>query len=258
MEQPRILIVDDEQSVRFVLERTLRNQGYLLDAAANGSEAIEKIRRQRYDLLLLDLQMSPVNGIQVLDFLRKENADAVVIILTAHGTMESAVDALRLGAFDYLFKPATPEDIRQRVQDGLAQRQKNLRRQQLLGQIESLRQALVEMDEELAAPPDEGKRFVRSGKLVIDQYHRAATLDGRALDLTTTELNLLARLVEAAPRPVAPRQLVNLALGYDAEEAEAGELIKWHIHHLRQKIEPDPSHPRYIKTVRYAGYLWSG
>lgn len=259
MESPKILIVDDESNVRFVLEHTLRNEGYLLDTAADGVDALEKIHQQRFDLLLLDLQMSPIGGIQVLQTLRQQDADTVVIILTAHGSMESAVEGLRLGAFDYLFKPADPETIRRRVREGLAQRAQSLRRQQLMTQVDGLRRALVEMESEAEKPVLPAEiRFLRSGKLVIDRHHRVTTFNGRLLELTTAEFNLLACLVEAAPGPVSPRQLVNIALGYDSEEVEAREIVKWHIHHLRQKIEPDPSTPCYIKTVRYQGYLWSG
>jgi DNA-binding response OmpR family regulator len=259
VEQPRILIVDDEPNIRFVLERTLRHEGYTLDSAVDGSEALEKIRQQKYALLLLDLQMSPVGGIQVLQALRRQDPETVVIILTAHGSMESAVEALRLGAFDYLFKPATPTMIRQRVQEGLIVYEKTRRQRHLLTQIDDLRQVLVNMEsarEEPALPA--ASRFLRSGKLLIDQHHRIATFNDQLLELTTTEFNLLACLVEASPKPVSPRQLVNSALGYDSEEAEAREIVKWHIHHLRQKIEPNPTFPQYIKTVRYQGYLWSG
>ncbi len=101
-------------------------------------------------------------------------------------------------------------------------------------------------------------RFLRAGKLVVDKHHRTATFDGRLLELTTTEFNILVCLVESAPKPVSARQIINIALGYDLDDSEAGELAKWHIHQLRQKVEPDPATPVYIKTVRYQGYLWGG
>ncbi|MFH2103462.1 MAG: response regulator transcription factor [Chloroflexota bacterium] len=260
MDQAKILIVDDEPNVRFILERTLSGAGYLLDKAENGAEAIEKIKANVYDLILLDLQMKPIDGMQVLTAVRRRDPDTAVIILTAHSTIESAVEALRMGAFDYLFKPASPETIRERVQEGLKQRQQTQQRERVLKQIEGLRQTLVGLESEaetLDTTRDPG-RFHTSGKLVIDMHHRSATLAGRLLDLTTTEFNLLACLVQLAPDPVSARQLVNEALEYDTEDAEASEIVKWHIHHLRQKVEPDPEHPRFIKTVRYKGYMWSG
>lgn len=260
MDKAHILIVDDEPNVRFVLERTLVNDGYRIETVENGSEAIQKIAHAAYDLLLLDLNMKPVGGIQVLNEVRKRDADMVVIILTAHSSIESAVEALRLGAFDYLYKPASPEVIRQRVQEGIQYHQQALYRSSLLTQIEGLRQSLVDLDTEISTlgPGTSPQRFLRNGRLVIDRYHRSATLGEAFLDLTTVEFDLLVALVEAAPSPVSPRQLVLSALNYEARGEEASELIRVHIHQLRRKIEADVAKPRYIKTVRYKGYLWSG
>ena len=259
MKQPRILIVDNEPNVRFVLEHTLRGEKYLIDLAANGEDAIALICAHAYDLLLLDLHMEPVNGIQVLNALRKENHDTVVIILTAHGSMESAVEALRLETFDYLLKPATPEIIRKRVREGLERHQRLLRRQQLVSQINTLKQALNELEaEDQSTPIMDDSRFVYRGNITIDHHHREITLDDRLLDLTSVEFNILSSLVEAAPAVVSPRQLVKVALGYETEESEAREIIKVYIHHLRQKIERNLAEPGYIKTVRHQGYLWCG
>lgn len=258
VDQSKILIVDDEPNVRFILARTLRKEEYIIDEAANGSEALDKLNQDAYDLILLDLQMKPVDGLQVLSEVRKHAPDTIVIILTAHSTIESAVKALRLGAFDYLFKPAQPETIRERVHEGL-ERQKQVRRRiRLLKQISTLRSTLIDLEEENGQldKQENLSRFLTSGKLVIDSNHRVATMNGSLLDLTTTEFNLIVCLVKNAPQPVAPRYLVNQALEYDVGEAEASEIIKYHIHHLRQKIESDPLHPRFIKTVRYKGYLW--
>jgi DNA-binding response OmpR family regulator len=260
MNPPRILIVDDEPSVRFVLEHTLDHEGYDLDAVGSGADALRKLAETAYDLLLLDLHMEPVDGMTVFQTAREIDPDVVVIILTAYSSVESAVEALRLGAFDYLFKPVTPDTIRKRVREGLHHRQRVLWRRQTLSQIESLRQALNEFDaqSELVEPPATHDRFIRSGELVIDCHHRLATMSDKLLDLTTAEFDLLLCLVKVAPEPLSPRQLVNCALGYDTEETEARDIVKWHIHHLRRKIETDPAHPRCIKTVRHKGYLWRG
>jgi DNA-binding response OmpR family regulator len=256
----RILIADDEPGVRFVLERTLAHEGYECASVQNGLEAIERIQHNEFDLVLLDLQMEPVGGMQVLENLRKRWPETVVIILTAHGTLNSAVNAIRLTAFDYLFKPASAEVIRQRVREGLEQRATLVRRARLVSQIETLQQALDEIvgDEKARSPAAEPDRFLHAGGLIIDQYHHLATFEEKQLDLTSSEYNLLVCLVNAAPKAVSSRHLLNAALGYDAEEAEAAELIKWHIHKLRQKIEPNPQQPRYLKTVRYQGYAWVG
>jgi DNA-binding response OmpR family regulator len=260
MNMPHVLIVDDEANIRFILERTLSHEGYVLDTVENGQDAIKRLKNTQYDLVLLDLNMKPVGGIQVLNAVRECDPEIVVIILTAHSSIDSAVEALRLGAFDYLYKPAAPEAIRQRVREGIQHRQQSLQRSRLLDQIENLRQSLIDLDEQTettgqAASPH---RFIRTGKLVIDKYHRSATLDGRLLDLTTAEFDLMVCLAEVAPAPVSPKKLVMAALNYDIDETEAREIIKYHVHQLRQKIESDSANPKFIKTIRYKGYFWSG
>jgi DNA-binding response OmpR family regulator len=260
MDKPRILIVDDEQNLRFILEKTLHSEEYSIDTISDGEGAISLIKKTSYDLVLLDLNMTPIDGLQVLDVIREQNSDTVVIILTGHGTIDSAVKALRLGAFDYLYKPASPEAIRDRVREGIEYRQQMLRRSRLLDQMEALRKNLVALDSE-SKPLEQvtsSDRFLSVGALVIDKYHRSATIDGKLLNLTTTEYNLLLGLAEAAPSAVTPRNLASHAMGYDIDESEAREIVKYHIYQLRQKIEPDIANPKYIKTIRYKGYLWSG
>jgi two-component system alkaline phosphatase synthesis response regulator PhoP len=259
MNEARILIVDDEPGIRLVLENSLAREGYQISAASDGIEALKKLEETIFDVVLLDLAMKPLGGIQVLNMIRERGIDSSVIILTAHSTVDSAVDALRLGAFDYLYKPATPDAIRQRVREALHQRQQNLYRSHLLNQLEGLRQSLTGLDAPVASPsqPAPSNRFLKLGSLVVDRHDRSATLNNQPLDLTTTEFRLLVCLAEAAPVPVPAPQLVLYALGYEADEAEARELIKFHIFQLRQKVEPDSSHPRYLKTERYKGYFWS-
>lgn len=252
-----ILIVDDEPNIRIILERTLKGGGYLIDTASDGEDALRKIKQNRYDLFLLDLQMQPVSGLVVLKAIRELDADAVVIILTAHSTIESAVDALRMGAFDYLFKPTSPETIREVVREGVKHRQQAQQRARLNKQIVLLRQTLLDLETGSTAVTQPSERFCTSGKLIIDFHHHIATLDGHLLDLTTTEFNLLTCLVKNSPRPVSPRQLMKSALEYDTNEIEARNIIKYHIHNLRKKIEPDLMKPRFIKTIRYKGYLWN-
>lgn len=257
MNRPHILIVDDEPNIRFVLENALKHEGYTVDSVASGAEAVHRLAETPVDVLLLDLQMEPVDGLTVFHQARQRDPNLVVIILTAYGSVESAVEALRLGAFDYLFKPTTPQTIRERVAAGLVQRKKVLQQLNLLKQLETLRQSLSSLDDDLAPPPPPAQRFLHAGPLVIDQHHRQSTFNTQLLELTTTEFDLLVCLVKASPQPVSARQLVFCAMGHNSHEVEAKELVKWHIHHLRRKIEPLPAKPRYIKTVRHQGYLWS-
>jgi DNA-binding response OmpR family regulator len=260
MDNPRILIVDDEENIRTILSRTLSQAGWSPETAKSGAEAIEMVSQGSYDLVLLDLYMEPIDGMKVFEAIRDRDAETIVIILTAHGSLESAVEALRLGAYDYLFKPATAKAIQLRVTDGLRRRQQALQRRKLLSQLNGLKNMLADLDDKEGSEsdPEISSRFLRSGKLLIDRWHRTATLEGNLLDLTTTEFDLLHCLVEVSPELRTSQELVSLALGYDAEESDARNIIKWHIHQLRNKIEPDSEKPRFIITVRYKGYFWAG
>lgn len=260
MEDQRILIVDDNANIRKILNRTLSRKGWNSDTAVDGEDAIVKLAQNGYDLVLLDLYMEPVDGLQVLEEIRNIDPEIVVIILTAHGSMESAVKALRLGAYDYLFKPATPETIQLRVSEGLRRREQILNRRRVLSQIESLKNTLVALDAdgELQLSPETDTRFLRSSDLIIDRSHRTASMGDKLLDLTTAEFDILVCLVGASPQAQSPQQLVRQALGYEIEDSEARSIVKWHIHQLRSKIEPNQKKPRYILTVRYKGYLWAG
>ncbi len=258
MASPRILIVDDEPNIRFILEKTLQREGYQIESAGNGHEAIRKLERSEYELIILDLNMKPVSGLEVLNEIHKQGSESVVIILTAYSTINSAVEALRLGAFDYLFKPASPDSIRQRVREGIQYHQQTKYRNQLLHQIESLRHSLVDLDQATGSRGQTATsdRFLQNDNLLIDKLHRTITFDGKLLNLTTAEFDLLVTLVAASPEPVSPKQLAKDVLNYDLGDIEAQDLIKYHVHQLRQKIEPDMKHPNYIKTIRYKGYVW--
>jgi len=123
----RILIVDDERTTRHTLARLFERMGYRADKAASGQKALEHLAHQRFDLVILDLQMPGMDGLEVLKTARPLSPDTVFIILTAYGTLESAITAIRHGAFDYLLKPSSVKDIVHAVKAGLAERQRQLR-----------------------------------------------------------------------------------------------------------------------------------
>ncbi len=259
MSAPRILLVDDDAAVCFVLERTLQREKYVIDVAVSGRDALQKLDANHYDLILLDLHMEPIHGLDVFRAVREKDSDIVVLILTAYGSMETAIQALRLGAFDYLFKPTEPTIIRQRVQAGLAHRQKLLQQRHVVNQISQLRQILDQLETTPPLePPETEHRFIYSSSLVIDTHHQVVTYHDQLLDLTTTEFAILLCLVKHAPQVVSPQQLVRCALTYNSEDHAARDIIKYHIHNLRHKLEPDLTHPQYIKTIRYKGYMWAG
>jgi DNA-binding response OmpR family regulator len=252
----RILIVDDEATIRLTLGTLLKRAGYEVTPAENGHEAIALLEQQRFDLMLVDLKMPEMDGMQVVAAARQRQADLAIIVLTGHGSLETAVEGLHQGVFDYLLKTTEPAQVIERVKVGLAARAQQLRQRTLLDVVGT---AVQELRGTPTGGSDEpgGERGITVGALQLDTWRQEATLAGRTLPLTPTEFRVLLCLAEHAGTMLPYAHLVRCAQGYDADELEAGELIKPHIHHLRQKLEPDPTTPRYILNVRGKGYLLS-
>ncbi|GAB4441930.1 MAG: response regulator transcription factor [Chloroflexi bacterium OHK40] len=262
----KVLVVDDEQNIRLTLSALLGRAGHAVTVAASGEEAVALFERQPFDLMLVDLQMPGMNGIQVVEALRAGGHDTAVIVLTGHGSLDTAIAAMHQGIFDYLLKTSDPEQIVERVAAGLEDRARRQRQSALISAIGAAAQELAggapapatigELNRPPApAPQHPGERQITIGQLQLDTWHQTATLGGRSLNLTPTEFRLLLCLAEHAGQMLAYTQLVRCAQGYEASDLEAGELIKPHIHHLRQKLEPDPSAPRYLLNVRGKGYI---
>lgn len=268
--QPRVLVVDDEQNIRLTLNALLSRAGYAVTTAATGEEAVALFEREPFDLMLVDLQMPGMKGMEVVAKVREAGHDAIIIVLTGHGSLDSAIEGIRFGIFDYLLKTSDPNHILARVAAGLEERAARRRQSDLLDTIGAAVQELTGgkvatnptlTPSQASVPPtptasaEPAGRILTIGPLTLDTWHQTATLNGRSLNLTPTEFRLLLCLAEHAGQMLSYTQLVRCAQGYETTDLEAGELIKPHIHHLRQKIEPEPSAPRYLLNVRGKGYI---
>ena len=258
----RLLIVDDERTTRLSLAEIFSLRGAITATAGDGQEALNLIAQQTFDLIVLDLKMPGVNGLQVLETVQQTTPATIVVLLTAHATVDSAIRALRQGAFDYLLKPAPPRAIIEVVERGLAKRQEYLRRQSLVG----LMAQTVEAFKQGAAPaprarpndaPPPAETTWQVGDLSVDTQRREAKLAGRLLELTPTEFDTLAYLAQHTERVVSCRDLVKVVHGYDTSEYAARPIMRVHIHRLRQKIEVDVTAPLRLLTIRAAGYMFT-
>lgn len=265
----KILVVDDEESIRFSLEEALRRDGYQVTTAKNGETALDLISNQAFDLALIDLRLPGIDGMKVLAEVQNRSPETVVIVLTAHASLETAVEALRRGAHDYLFKPCRTVELRESIRQGLLKRQHELRQLGLLRQLEqhlssslkNLRATMIDqLDEtQLIEPVDEETheedgRFLRRGDLIVDFMRHVITLDDELLELSPTEFNLLAYLVSEAPRVIPPQELVREVQGYESEQWEASETVRYHVYRIRQKIKAATDRADVIRTVRGVGY----
>ena len=261
-QQRTILIVDDEDRLRLSLSLILQKENYRVETAANVAEAREYLQLREYDLMFLDLNMPGVSGIDLLAEVHRRAPNMPVLILTAHAGLETAIQAVRLGARDYLIKPVEPVVILNRVEEILAEREQPARKKEIVSQIQDLLAELQKMDGEAttptsslaALPSTNPARFLKKGVFELDLHARYATLNGKYTPVTGIYFDYLCTLLRHAPGVVAYKTLVKEAQGYDVAMAEARDLARWRIHELRKIIETDLERPQYILTVRGTGY----
>ena len=242
-----ILVVDDEEGIRYFLERFLTREGYQVVTAPSGEAALARLASAEFDVVLLDLKMKGIGGLDVLADLHVRWPATSVIILTAHASLESAVEALRRGAHDYLFKPCRTLDLRESIRNGLTKRRELLQLRQIAPNLIA--------PESPAGPiePAPADRFLQHNGLIVDPIRHIITLDGMLLELSPTEFDLLAYLVSQVPRVVPPQELIREVQGYTSDATEAAETIRSHMYHIRRKMQTTAGRSA-ILTVRGVGY----
>jgi DNA-binding response OmpR family regulator len=223
----RILVVDDEQSIRTIVEYALREAGFSVVTAARGDDALRVVEREQVDLVVLDLMLPGVDGLEVCKRIRAERS-VPIIMLSARGEELDKVLGLELGADDYVTKPFSPRELVSRVKA-------NLRR----ARIEPRRRAPLV-----------------AGDLEIDAESRTVTRGGAELPLTYSEFEILHKLAGSPRRVFTREELMN----HLWKGSFFGDLrsVDVHVRHLRQKVERDPSAPVLIRTVRGVGYAFGG
>jgi two-component system OmpR family response regulator len=215
----RILIAEDDPAIACGLQCTLRQSGHAVDWAKDGREADAGLGGDEFDLLILDLSLPELSGIEVLKRLRMRNSRLPVLVLTAHDSVSDRVRGLDAGADDYLAKPFEVAELQARV--------RALMRRGASG----------------------GPALIRHGRLSFDQVGRAADLDGTRLDLSARELNLLEMFLQRPGRPVHKDHLVRHLCEWGEEVST--NAIEVYVHRLRRKLEPGGVK---ISTVRGVGY----
>lgn len=260
--QNTVLIVDDEDGLRRSLSLILQKENYRVETAANAEEALDFLHSHEYDLMFLDLNLPGRNGIDLLVEVRRQAPHMPVLILTAYAALESSIQAIRLGARDYLIKPVEPAVILSRVSEILSESDQPARKKEIVAQLQALLAELQKMEGEEMHPtgsltdgtPDQPARFLKKGIFELDLQARHTTLKGKYVPVTGIYFNYLNTLLRHAPRVVEYKTLVKESQGYDVSIAEASDLARWRIHELRKIIEEDPERPQYILTVRGTGY----
>jgi two-component system KDP operon response regulator KdpE len=222
---PLVLVVDDEQHIVRLLRMNLEIEGYRVISASSGTEALQRVREDLPDLVLLDVRMPGLNGFETLQLLR-ETSDVPVIMLTVRSDEEDIVHGLELGADDYVSKPFHARELSSRIRAVLRR----------VRGPEAPESAILEIDDYLS----------------IDYNRREVIVDGERVKLRPTEFRLLYHLVENAGWVVPHETLLAKVWGYEYQQEV--HYLRLYVTYLRQKIERDPSHPHYILTERGVGY----
>lgn len=254
----KILVVDDEQSLRVSLQEILHLAGYEADAVGTGEQAIECITHDDYDLILLDLKMPGMDGLEVLKETTRLSPDTRVIMLTAHGSLESAIEALRYGAHDYILKPSTSSDILSSVARGLAKRAEKQRKRLLLDQIDrSIRRLKDAEGAEYSVEKEQPAQALPDG-VMIDLERRVIWRGPLSVSLTPTEGRLMKVFIDNRGQVMTHQELVLLAQGYETSEWEAPEVLRPIVSRLRRKLSEFPEGKNWITNVRGTGYIFNG
>jgi phosphate regulon transcriptional regulator PhoB len=230
----KILVVDDEADIVELVSYNLRKEGFAVDSAYNGEEALRRVTSSPYDLLMIDLMLPGIQGLELCRIIRG-NADTgqvPIIIITAKGGEVDKILGLEMGADDYVTKPFSPRELVARVKA-------------------VLRRSLTVKKEEQA----ETGKILRIGGIEIDMERYTVSLDGRPVKLSATEFKLLLYLAERKGKVFSRDQLLDAI--WREESFVEPRTVDVHIRRLRSQIEKDPSNPRYIKTLRGVGYCLS-
>jgi DNA-binding response OmpR family regulator len=256
----KILIIDDEVVLRQTLARVLQQAGFEATSAESAEQALAFLKSTAFDLVYLDLRMPGMHGLEVLRLIHEQYPRLPVVLFTAQPDINSAVEALRNGATDYLLKPLKPQVIIERTQTILATQKKEKRKREIVQQIDTLQSELRSLEQGAAyvnsdtQPLPASDRFMKCGALVLDLHTRRVTIDEQVISLPPTSFDYLLVLARHAPEVVDYQTLVAEAQGYQAEARDAQELTKWHIHQLRQAFEKNSQNPSYLINVRGKGY----
>lgn len=223
----RILLVEDEDHLAQGLAYNLRNSGYDVEIAASGEDALGVLEHRRVDLILLDVMLPSMDGFEICNRIRSEDREQPIVMLTARTADEDIIEGLKLGADDYVAKPFSVQQLVLRV-------------------AAVLRRSRIGVEQ--------ARTLDLGGTVRIDVANLSGERDGERLSFTRREMDMLQYLATNADRAVSRDELLNKVWGYAKDADLETRTVDIHVAKLRRKIEPDPGAPRFLVTVRGAGY----
>ena len=222
----KLLVADDDNEIRELLEFDLSQSGYIVDSAKNGEEALNMALKNRYDLILLDVMMPKMNGFDVCKNIRSAKSDVPILMLTAKGTINDKTDGFNSGADDYIVKPFDIQEVLLRVRALVRRSAKN--------------------------QPSLKQEILKTGDIEIFPDFLETEVKGKRIKLTPTEFEILYCLMQHFNEAVTLAVLLNEVWGYNSDDDV--RMLRVHVGGLRQKIEQNPKMPQYLQTVTNVGY----
>lgn len=278
---PAILLVEDDAAARLVTAATLDGAGYAVTAAPDGETALALLAKQPYVLVITDIRMRKVDGIDVLRAAREQPYRPAVVLLTGYGSLDTSIAALRMGAYDYLLKPCDPDVLLDTAAAAIQHQAQERQREDMLNAIieiaarlqgQSAAPAPPSTPSSSVAPPaaaqqqvgasptpappaptEPERHYLRIGALIIDYFRHEVTFEDQIMHTTPTEYALICCLAESRGRVLTYSEIVRHTHGHAMPDDEALLLLKQHIHNLRRKIPV-----AYLVNVRGTGYMMVG
>lgn len=264
-----LLLVDDDPAVRLLLSDELEGYGYRVTALSDGEQAMQWLNQHQADVLILDLQMQGLDGLQVMERLQQLGLPPAMIMLTAHSSLDTAVMAMRRGGCDFLSKPCHISDLLAAIERGLARRRRELERDRLLHLIEAAAHQLrLTPDQPAAAPLDPPGRAKPESPhpvavaslwsvadLAIDLTHQTVTHRGKPVPLSPLEFRVLVCLAARPDEPLSFRELERQIHGLDEPDAVARDALRTTIWRLRKRLTFSDEESSHIVNVRGKGYM---
>ena len=234
MAKKKILIIEDHMDLANILSLHLADLDYQVKHAADGLQGLSYIEKENFDLVILDLMLPGMNGLEICRHIRKQNNYTPVLMLTSKSSEVDRVVGLEIGADDYVTKPFSVKEVMARIKA-------------LFRRVEAFSISSIEKDEDI--------NNISYGNLVVDIDTHKVSIDGRSVDLTAREFELLHHFVKRPGRVYSRSQLLDMVWGYGHEGYE--HTVNSHINRLRAKIEVDPTNPEYILTIWGVGYKFN-